>query len=76
MQHPAKKIRWRDVTSSNIEAVGWDDAGNLYVRFTSHSLYLYRGVTRQRVVAMAHARSVGQYLNKVIKPQFEAVKIS
>lgn len=71
-----EKIQWRGVTSSNVRMVGWDDMSNMYVIFKDKSLYFYRGVTRQRAVAMTRAASVGQYLNKKIKPNFTAVKVA
>lgn len=87
MAKPAKKIRWREVVSSNIRMVGWDDANNMYVIFKStdpedirplqrSTLYYYRGVTRQRAVALVRSASAGKYLNSVIKPNYEAVKVA
>jgi len=80
--YPAQEtITWRDVESSNVQQVGWDKDGNMYVLFRDKSLngnstlYMYRDVPRQRVVAAARAESVGRYLNQHIKPFHEAVKI-
>lgn len=75
VRFPAEQIRWRDVTSSNVSRVGWDRDGNMYVVFQPASLYVYRGVSRQRAVAMTRAKSVGSYLNKKIKPHFAAVRL-
>jgi hypothetical protein len=82
MNYPAQEqIRWKDVVSSNVRKVGWDKDSNMYVLFRTtnlndgNTLYMYRGVPRQRVIAAARANSVGQYLNRKIKPFFEAVKI-
>jgi KTSC domain len=72
----AKKIRWRNVQSSNILAIGWDDESHMYVRFGGHTLYRYDGVSRQRAVACSRAQSVGRYLNQKIKPNFQAVRIA
>jgi hypothetical protein len=75
-QYPAEAVRWRETPdSSNVVAVGWDDAGNMYAHFRSGSIYLYVGVSRQRAVACAHAASVGHYFNSKIKPNYKAVKI-
>lgn len=62
-------ITWRDVESSNVARVGWGRTG-MFVRFRSGTIYLYRGVSRQRAVACAYAPSVGHYLNTKIKPHF------
>jgi len=82
MLYPAQEeIRWRDVDSSNVRKVGWDKDGNMYVLFRDTSLngtstlYMYRSVPRQRVVAAARAKSVGKYINEHIKPHHPAVKI-
>jgi hypothetical protein len=80
--YPAQEeIRWKDVDSSNVRKVGWDRDGNMYVLFRDvslegrNTLYMYRGVTRQRVVAASRAKSVGRYLNQHIKPHHDAVRI-
>lgn len=83
MDYPAQEhIRWRDVVSSNVRKVGWDKEGNMYVLFEAthpptdrNTLYMYRDVPRQRVIAAARAKSVGQYIHRNIKPFFEAVRI-
>lgn len=62
-------ITWRDVESSNVLRVGWGRNG-MFVKFRSGRTYYYRGVSRQRAVAMAYAPSVGHYLNTKIKPHF------
>lgn len=61
--------------SSNVYAVGWDQSGNMYVSFHGGGTYLYYGVSRQRAVAAAYAKSVGQYINRKIKPYFEVLKM-
>jgi hypothetical protein len=77
MKHPAHRIKWRTTEdSSNVTRVGWDDGNNLYVTFKGGTTYMYVGVSRQRVVAIAtRVASVGRYINKVIKPNYKAVKI-
>jgi hypothetical protein len=71
----ADKITWREVSSSNVAAVGWDRAKHMFVMFHGNSMYMYEGVSRQRTVACVRAKSVGQYINKIIKPNFDAVKV-
>lgn len=72
---PASPIRWRSVESSNVDAVGWDRAQGLYVRFRSGGVYRYAGVSRQRAVACACSSSVGGYVNRRVKPRFPATRI-
>lgn len=74
-RHPANHIEWRKAESSNVMAVGWDNADNMYVLFKGGRLYLYAGVTRQRCVAAAQAESVGKYVISEIIPKFTGVKI-
>jgi hypothetical protein len=69
-------VNFRQVSSSNIDQVGWDRFRTMYVRFKSGALYLYPGVSRQRAVACAYAASVGQYLNKKVKKKFECIRIA
>lgn len=77
MTTAAERPRWRSVDSSHVEEVGWDSTGTgMFVRFTGGGLYLYRGVSRQRAVAMVHAESVGRYLHRKIIPNFEAVRLN
>ena len=68
-------VRGYHVTdSSNVTFVGWVSTGML-VRFKDDTWYLYCGVTRQRCVAASMARSVGQYINKKIKPRYAATRL-
>jgi hypothetical protein len=71
----AAEVRWKPVDSSNVEEVGWDRHQGMYVTFKSGATYLYHGVTRQRAVACAMAPSVGSYINKVIKPEYECTRL-
>lgn len=67
-------ITWRKVESTNVDQLGWDSEGG-YVRFHSGGTYLYKGVSRQRMVAMMRAASPGRYFRSKIYPFFEWVKI-
>lgn len=65
--------------SSNVQYVGWtkgDDPFNMVVVFKSGGVYAYSMVSRQRVVACARAKSVGGYINSVIKPGREVIKLA
>jgi len=75
VKHPAAIVKWKPVDSSNVTEVGWDRHQGMYVEFRSGAKYLYHGVTRQRAVACAMAPSVGSYINKKIKPNYECTRI-
>jgi len=74
----------RIVASTNIDWVGWPKSGEplMVVSFKHGGRYAYLGASRQQAVALAYAaehtklESVGKYLNRVIKPQYEAVKLA
>jgi len=69
-------VNFRIVKSSNVTQVGWDEAGNMYVKYiSSPGYYVYFGTTRQKAVAAAYAESVGQFINQRIKPYFEVLKL-
>lgn len=75
-QPGTKTVRWRFVKSSNVNHIGWDDENNMYVVYKDGDhLYKYKGVSRQRAVAAVHAQSVGQYINKKIKPNFPVTRL-
>ena len=66
----------RMVDSSNVEAVGYDaDAAAIYVRFITGDTYVYSGADRGTYEALLNADSVGSYLNRVIKPNYECYKL-
>lgn len=68
-------VNWRLVESSNVDRIGWDNAGNMYVRYLSGGVYCYLGVSRQRAVAAAYSKSRGRYINKKIKGKFNTIKL-
>ena len=68
-------VNFRNVESSNVQRVGWDVFGNMYVTYITGNTYVYFGVTRQRAVAAAYAPSVGSYINRRIKGRFPALKL-
>lgn len=75
-------ITWRTVFSSNLAAVGWPSKGDqpapplLLVMFKDGKVYGYLGGSRQRAVYMAYfCPSPGAYLNKKVKPRYDAVRI-
>lgn len=72
------KVTWRDVDSSNVEKVAWFKLGDTpcaAVSFKNGSCYAYIGVTRQRMVAMMRAASVGRYFAQNIKGRYDWMKI-
>jgi KTSC domain len=69
---PPENVTWRDTPESlTVARLGWCDDGMIVVFNRSGETYLYKNVSRQRAVAMTRAKSVGQYLNRKIKPNFE-----
>jgi hypothetical protein len=64
------------VTSSNIEAVGYDASSQeLHVRFLDGSTYVYYDVEDYKFTEMLSGGSVGVYLNQNIKPNHRFDKI-
>lgn len=71
-------VNWRVIDhSSNVERVGWPVTGEplILVQFHNGSIYGYLGGSRQLAVALARSKSVGEFLNKRIKPKYKAVRI-
>lgn len=63
------EITMQDVTSSQIEAVGYDNATRtLAIRFKGGALYHYDGCEPETFEAFRGAESVGSYFYKHIKP--------
>ncbi|MBI1287147.1 MAG: KTSC domain-containing protein [Flavobacteriales bacterium] len=64
------------VSSSNIEAVGYDEATEtLRVWFLNGSVYDYSGVNSLEFEGLRDAPSVGSYLHQNIKGQYPYVKV-
>lgn len=60
------------VDSSNVAAVGFDEAQQeIWVRFHSGDTYVYSGANETIFQELRTAPSVGSYLNRVIKGNFE-----
>lgn len=59
------------VDSSNIEAIGYDQAAReLHVRFLHGDMYAYHGVPEDIYDELMAAQSKGSYLNRVIKGNY------
>jgi len=69
-------VRW--VKSSNVDWVGWPETGEplMLVKYKGDGIYGYIGVSRQRAVAAAVYPSTGEYINRIIKPHYEVVRIA
>lgn len=68
----------RMIHSSNVEWIAWpkyDEVPIMLVQFKGGSRYAYIGVSRQRAVACAYARSSGNYLAAKIKPHFKVMRL-
>lgn len=59
-------MNYREVESSNIEALG-HDGENLGVEFRNGSIYLYQGVSEAIFDQLVNAASVGCTFNELIK---------
>jgi len=74
----ATTVSARMIDSSNISWIGWPRFGKqplMFVEFKDGSRYVYAGVSRQKALACAKAKSSGSYLAKRIKPHHEALKL-
>ena len=64
------------VTSSNIAAVGYDEASRtLEILFTNGRVYQYFDVPTQAHRALMNAGSYGQYLNQHIKGKYRYARV-
>ncbi|WP_339810358.1 KTSC domain-containing protein [uncultured Imperialibacter sp.] len=64
------------VSSSNIEAVGYDDdSETLRIWFLNGSIYDYSGVGLLEYQSLRDAASVGSYLHRNIKGQYSYQKV-
>lgn len=63
------------VDSSNIEAIGYDDASQeLHVQFLSGGYYVYYQVPRQIFDNLMAAPSKGSFLNREVKRVYQFAK--
>ena len=64
-------LLWTDVDSSNIESVAFNEGSKtLVVKFNSGAIYSYDDVDMDIYVDLVHAKSVGQFLNQMIKGRY------
>ena len=69
-------IKWTEVESSNIEAIGYDEEDeSLYVRFNSKTQYVYYNVPDEEHQEFLDADSKGKFLNENIKGQYEYARV-
>ena len=73
-------VHWRRVESSNLESVGWDGNGNLYVRFkeTKYSrarTYWYKGVPESVYQGLLAAPSKGKYFHANVRDRYDTLQI-
>jgi hypothetical protein len=62
----ATKVKMIRVVSSNIEAIGHDEATTtLYIRFNSGKTYRYEGVTEAEYENLVGAPSISKYFSKM-----------
>jgi hypothetical protein len=64
------------VRSSSVVSVGYDSTtAILEVEFRSGGVYRYAHVPAAAHRLLLQAESIGEYVNTVIKPRFEAVRV-
>lgn len=64
-------VTWNNVYSSNVDAIGYDDAtGEMLVRWSKGKVSAYRGVPPELADEAARAYSVGNFIHSTIKPRF------
>lgn len=69
-------IKMENVSSSNIESVGYDEDNQIaHVRFSNGSLYCYKGVPKHEYEGLLNAPSVGSYLHRNFKNVFAYERI-
>ena len=69
-------MEYIDVSSSNIRAVGYDEANSsMHVKFNSGSLYEYRNIPYYIYEGMLSATSVGRYFHSHVKNSFTYVQL-
>lgn len=68
-------LLWTDVDSSNVGSVAFDEGTKtLVVRYNSGAIYSYDDVETDIYVNLVHAKSVGQFLNQMIKGRYAYLK--
>lgn len=68
--------RMIQVTSSNIESIGYDDdTHELHVQFKGSGRYSYAGVPRALYSELLHTRSPGSFLHQQVIPTYTATKL-
>jgi hypothetical protein len=64
------------VSSSSVRSVGYDPARFiLEIEYRSGGVYQYSHVPAAAHRLLLQAASIGEYVNTVIKPRFEAVRV-
>jgi lysyl-tRNA synthetase class 2 len=64
------------VDSSSIASVGYDDRSfELDIEYKNGRIYRYSQVPAAAYRLLLRAPSIGQYVNQVIKPRFEAQEL-
>jgi hypothetical protein len=65
------------VTSSSVASVGYDEAEHvLEIEFRNGSVYRYLHVPAAAYRLLFQAGSIGEYVNTVIKPRFDVLRVA
>lgn len=65
----------KPVKSSNIDKLGYDDAGGLFVRFHGGNLYRYPDAPRELFERAMESDSVGKFFSTEIRGQYRHQKL-
>ena len=69
-------VEWKDVSSSNVSRVGWDDEANeLLVEFNSGSVYAYPDAGESAYQDLLTSTSPGGYVSRNLR-RLPARKVS
>lgn len=73
---PNSSIAMKQVSSSNLSAVGYDvDNKLLHVQFKNGTIYEYRGVPEKIYTDLMSADSLGTFFNQNVRTTFPYSKI-
>jgi hypothetical protein len=70
-------IEMHQVISSNILAIGYDDAEcTVHVQFLNNSEYVYKGVPKHEFDGLLNAPSIGSYLHRNYKNVYSYERVA
>lgn len=77
MAKTSSGMQWVEVSSSNIDAVGYDEENDMLgVRFRGGSVYEYDDVPREEFENLRDAGSVGSYFRENIRERYSYRRVA